>query len=427
MSSRVVQPWTEKYRPRAIDEVIGNPDAKKTFVAWLNKWLAGRPEKKAALLYGPPGCGKTSLVHAAANQLGLELIEANASDVRTSEALKRRVLRAATEGSLLGVRGKIVLLDEVDGISPQDTGGLETILEIIQASRYPVVLTANDPWDPRLRDLRNICELIEFRRLGLREVSSALSEICKREGIECDPAVIRELASNSEGDLRAAINDLQSIALGKRKVTLEDLEVLGYRAKQENMFEIVRNVLVAKRPEAARLVLSIPSLEYEMLIQWLNENIPYQYSPSLVAIADAYDALSKADIILSRIKRKQAWTLLPYALDMMTVGVASARERPPFKFVKYSFPQKLRLLSASKEVREERNRIAKAVGTVCHVSTRKALLEMLPYIKFIYENNPLKGRLILEGLGVSEEAFCKAFGIEVKPEIRSRPSRRRRS
>ncbi|MEM1508672.1 MAG: replication factor C large subunit [Thermofilaceae archaeon] len=427
MNSRATQPWTEKYRPKTIDEVIGNSDTKKVFVAWLNKWLAGRPEKKAALLYGPPGCGKTSLVHAAAYQLGLELVEANASDVRTSDALKRRVFRAATEGVLLSTRGKIILLDEVDGVSPRDAGGLETILEIIQASRYPVVLTANDPWDPRLRDLRSMSEVIEFRRLGIREIINALSEICRKEGIECDPAVIRELASNSEGDLRAAINDLQSISLGKRKVTLEDLEILGYRAKQENMFEIVRSVLAAKRPETAKAILGLPSLDYETLIQWINENIPHQYSPSLVAIADAYDALSKADILISRIKREQAWTLLPYALDMMTAGVASARERPQFRFVKYSFPQKLRLLSIGKETREERVRIAKAVGTFCHMSTRRALLEVLPYIKVIYENNPLKGRLILEGLGVPEETFRRAFRIEISPEIQGRSYRRHRS
>ncbi|HDD33595.1 MAG TPA: AAA family ATPase, partial [Thermofilaceae archaeon] len=105
MATRAEVPWVEKYRPRRIDDVVGNPKAKKAFVAWLNKWLAGRPDKKAALLYGPPGCGKTSLVHAAAIQLNLELVEANASDVRTSEALRRRIFRAATEGSLFRARG----------------------------------------------------------------------------------------------------------------------------------------------------------------------------------------------------------------------------------------------------------------------------------------------------------------------------------
>jgi len=428
MSARAEIPWTEKYRPKTIDDVVGNPEAKKAFVAWLNAWLAGRPpEKKAVLLYGPPGCGKTSLVHAAAKQLGLELIEANASDVRTSEALKRRVLRAATEASLSGARGKIILLDEVDGINPrEDAGGLDTILEIIRISRHPVVLTANDPWDPRLRELRNVCELIEFKRVGVREMVKVLSEICRKEGVECDPSVLKAIAENSEGDLRAAINDLQSIAAGRRAVGLEDLEILGYRAKQLNMFEVVRQVLTAKRPETARAVLSMPSLDYEMLMQWLNENIPYQYSPSAVAIADAYDALSKADIMLARIKKEQAWTLLPYALDLMTAGVAAAREKPPFKFVKYSFPFKLRALSSAKEIREERLRIARAIARTCHVSSKKALTEVIPFLKLMYENDPQRGEHVLESVGVPTEAFAKAFDLAVakRPPAATRARRR---
>ena len=403
-------PWVEKYKPKRIDEVVGNAQAKKQFVAWLNKWMRGRPEKKAALLYGPPGTGKTSLVHAAAHQYGLELIEANASDVRTSEALRRRVLRAATEASLFSARGKMILLDEVDGISPrEDRGGLSTIIDIIKVSRHPVVLTANDPWDPRLRPLRDLCVMIEFKKLTKREIVSVLREICRREGIECDYAALAEIANRAKGDLRAAINDLQSVAMGRRRVTLADLEVLGYRAKQLNMFEIVRSVLTAKSPEQARMVLSIPSLDYEMLMLWLNENIPYQYSPSLVAIADAYDALSRADVFLGRIKRKQKWALLPYALNLMTAGVASAREKPPFKFVKYSFPYKLRALAAMKEKREKRRSIAMSIAKAIHVSSKTALLEVIPYIKVIYEANPAMGRKILKSLGISERSFKEAF------------------
>lgn len=426
MSARVGL-WVEKYRPRRIDDVAGNPEAKKAFVAWLNRWLAGNPpEKKAALLYGPAGCGKTSLVHAAANQLGLEMIEVNASDVRSSEALQRKVLRAATEGTLAGARGKIILLDEVDGIDPRaDRGGLDTVFDIIQRSRHPVVLTANDPWDPKLRELRNRCEMIEFRKLGKRDVMKVLSEVCKREGIECDLAVLDAIAENSEGDLRAALNDLQSIAEGRKSVKLEDLDILGYRAKQLNMFEVVRIVLTAKRAESARAVLSMPSLDYEMLMQWLNENIPHQYSPSLTAIADAYDALSKADVMLARIKRGQAWTLLPYALDLITVGVALAREKPPFKFVKYEFPRKLRLLASTREEREERLRVFRAIARACHTSIRTVMLEVAPFLKLICENDPERGLKMAESLGLAPEAFFKALGVEYRPAKPQARARRR--
>lgn len=399
-------PWVEKYRPARIQDVAGNDEAKKAFVAWLNKWLAGRPEKKAALLYGPPGTGKTSLVHAAARQYDLELLEANASDVRNSAALERRIWRALTETSLFGKRAKIILLDEVDGINPrEDAGGLAMILKFIDSTRYPLVLTANDPWDPKLRVLRDKCLLIRFKPLGIRVITSVLANICKREGIICDYQVLRAIAEKSKGDLRAAINDLQAIAFGKKKITVEDLEVLGYRAKQADMFEIVRSVLAAKSPEQARAVLSMPSLDYEMLMQWLSENIPYQYAPSLRAIADAYDALALADIFLRRAKRTNEWSLLSYALNLMTVGVASARDKPKFKFVKYHFPQKLRLLSQTRKYREARKRVAMAIARKCHVSSQVVIREILPFLFVIYEADADLAKEILKSLDISFKTF----------------------
>ena len=111
-------PWIIKYRPKKIAEVVDQDNAKRQFIPWIKAWIEGKkPEKKAALLYGPAGCGKTSLVEATAKELGLELIEMNASDFRTREAIERIAKVAATKYSLFGFRGKIILLDEIDGIS----------------------------------------------------------------------------------------------------------------------------------------------------------------------------------------------------------------------------------------------------------------------------------------------------------------------
>lgn len=405
MSAKMI-PWTEKYRPKKITDVVGNEEAKKKFVAWLNLWLKGKARKKAALLYGPPGSGKTSLVHAVAHQFGWELIELNASDVRSKSAIRERVFNAARMGSLYGARGKIILLDEVDGISPrEDAGGLSTILELIQISNYPVVLTANDPWDPKLRPLREACELIEFKKLRKTDIIKVLEEICKKEGITCERHVLSAIATNSKGDLRAAINDLQTIAMGKKRIDLADISILGDRAEQVSMFDIVRIVLTAKRPEQALAVLRFPNLDYEMLLQWLSENIIYQYAPSYRAIADGYEALSWADIMLARIKRKQIWSLLPYALQLMTAGVASAREKPPFKFVKYKFPEKLRRLSRQKEKREKYRQVAKKIVEKIHVSTRTLRSEIAPFLKIIYENDEDMAKKIYRSLGLTREEF----------------------
>lgn len=404
-------PWTEKYRPRRVADVVGNEEAKSTFISWLKSWFNDKPTKKAVLLYGPPGVGKTTLVHAAAHEYGLEVIEANASDVRTSQALKRSVLRAATEGSLTGYKGKIILMDEVDGIEPSaDRGGLRTLLDLIEGTRVPVVLTANDPWDPKLRELRSKCLLMEFKPIHQRDIIKVLKKICDMEGIKADREVLREIARRAEGDLRAAINDLQAIAEGRRSISLEDLGPLSSRSKQYNMFEIVRKIFFSRSAEQARAILAIPSLDYEMLFQWINENIPLQYQGSIEAIAEAYDALSKADIYFSRIKRNQEWSLLPYALELMTAGVALVKHKPKLKFTKYSFPQRLKLLSMSKEKRELRERMCSFIASKCHVSRALANTEILPFIGLIYKYNRREGVKILKWLGISERSFKELIG-----------------
>ncbi|MEM1845554.1 MAG: AAA family ATPase [Desulfurococcaceae archaeon] len=168
-------PWIIKYRPRRIDDVVNQDNAKTQFIQWIKTWIEKRiPDKKAALLYGPAGCGKTSLVEAVANEYRIELVEMNASDFRRREDIERIASVAARISSLF-TKMKIILLDEVDGINPRlDFGAVDAILDLIDKSRYPVVMTANDPWSQSLKPLRDVSLMIGFKRLSEKDVVFAL-------------------------------------------------------------------------------------------------------------------------------------------------------------------------------------------------------------------------------------------------------------
>ncbi|MEM0010511.1 MAG: replication factor C large subunit, partial [Candidatus Bathyarchaeia archaeon] len=275
MSSHPPVPWTVKYKPKSLSEVIGNEESKKKIVEWLRSWEKGIPEKKALFIYGPPGVGKTATVEALANDFNMEIIMTDASTYRTEETVKRFAGRASQLGSLFG-RRKLIVFDEVDGITgTADAGGLAEIIKVIENTRAPVILIANDAWDPRFASLRNLSLLVEFKRLSVSEVMKHLARICAKEGIVAEDRALKFIAERSSGDVRSAILDLQALAQGKDKLTYEDVSWLAMRDRKEEIFNVLRMIFYAKSATSAKTAVNMADVDVDMLFEWIYENIPY--------------------------------------------------------------------------------------------------------------------------------------------------------
>jgi len=377
--------WTEKYRPKSLKEFVNQKEALEKFLAWIKNW---KPGSKALLFYGPPGVGKTALLQAYATEKGLDLIEMNASDYRSAQQIQEVLGQSMKQKSLFG-RGKIFLLDEIDGIvGKEDKGGVGEIIRIIQESAFPIVLTANDPWDPKLKALREYCVLVEFKKVYVFDVEKRLAEICKREGIAAEKDVLRELARRSNGDLRAAINDLETVARGKRKVVLSDLEVLGYREVETSIFDALKIIFKSSSLTAAKLAISNVDKDPEEIFWWIENNIAKEYEDP-EEIAKAYDALSKADIFRQRVISRQEWRLKGYMIDLMTGGVAVAKKEMYRKFTKYQYPSKIAMLGQTKVERKEEKEKLLELSKQLHCSTRKIRKEFLPFLRIIFKKTKL--------------------------------------
>ncbi len=428
-------PWVIKYRPKRVDDVVNQKEAKALAIKWIKSWQTGKPVRKAALFHGPPGSGKTSLVEAIANEYGYELIEMNASDYRRASDIERIAKVAATQRGLFS-RGKIVLLDEVDGLSRMaDEGAIHAILDLIQTTKNPIVMTANDPWDQKLRPIRDAALMVGFRRLTKTDVKKVLRRICELERIECEEDAINFIAEKAEGDLRSAINDLEAIAEGFGRVTVRLAKaILRPRDREYAPFDVVRKIFISKYAWQAKQAASQTDLSPDELKQWINENLPIQIHDP-VDLWRAYEALSKADVYFGRIIRSGSWDLLPYAIEMMTAGVSLSIKndvRAKYKWVRYQFPQKILLMSRTKEVRQLREKIAEIIGAHIHASKRKVKNDVLPYLKIIFTNNPEYAARISVGLNLSEQmikylspenyqqiiALAKKLREELKEELR---------
>jgi len=384
--------WVDKYFP-SLDELVGHAD----LPARLRKWA--RSPKKPLLFTGPPGVGKTSAALALAKEMDWEVMEMNASRVRNKDAV-RSILGAAAQQASLFSKGKLILIDEVDGT--HERGGTGEIAKVLKTSKFPIILTANDAWDRAIRPLKPLCEEVAFKRPTSREIVSRLTQICEKEGIATERACLMHIASVR--DVRSAISDLELVSCGRKTISAEHLDLLGGRDSTKNIFDslviIFKTMTVSTARQAAWSVDKTP----DELLLWIEENIAREYAGS--DVARAYDALSRADVFRGRIFRRQNWSLLSYVSDLATAGVALAKKEKYRKFSRYFPPRWLRLMGRSKATRAMKKRIARKFGPHLHVSS-KYFSQYKPLLKSLFRKHPTEAAVMVEkwGLEPDEAAF----------------------
>ncbi|WP_461863314.1 replication factor C large subunit [Thermococcus sp.] len=370
-------PWVEKYRPRHMKDIINQRNAVQKVNDWVRSWIGGMPKKKALLLAGPPGSGKTSTVYALANDYGFEVIELNASDERTVEKIKRYIGAAYTL-DVFRRRRKLIFLDEADNI---ESSGAREIAKLIERARNPIIMAANYYWKVP-KEIRSRAEIVEYKRLTQRDIQTALYRILKIEGIFVPKEVVREIAKRANGDLRAAINDLQTVVSGG----VEDAsEVLAYRDVEKSVFQVLGTIFATDNVKRARMASWNLDMMPNELLLWIDENIPYVY-PKPEDIAAAYEALSRADIYLARAQRTGNYGLWKYATDMMAAGVAVAGIKKK-GFLRFYPPKTIKLLTESKVERSLRDSVLRKIMKEMHMAKLEAL-ETLNILRAIFENNP---------------------------------------
>lgn len=379
--------WTVKHKPKSLTDIIGNVDAIQKLVDWIKSWEKGNPKKRAAFLYGPPGVGKTVTVEALANDYGMEFVEKNASDYRTEEAINRFAGLASQYGSLFGGK-RIILLDELDGLTgTSDRGGVKAITDVVKIAQRPIVLIANSAYDPRFSNLRSYCFLIEFKRPPSGEVAKRLKRISEDEGIQAEEAALKLIAQRSGGDVRSAVNDLQALGQGKKKLTYEDVSWLGYRDRQDSIFNVLRMILYGKTCAGAKQAVNMVDMDTDMLFEWIYENVPAHLTDPH-DLADAMDALSVADVYRGRIRATQDWGFMRYVTDYMSAGVAFARKNTKTSgWIPFKFPERVQMLSRSRAERAIHFSIGVKIKGKTHISATRASKEMIPYLKIIFKNN----------------------------------------
>jgi len=384
-------PWSEKYRAFCFADIKGQDlaiDKAKVF-------LRNFPKKRALVLHGSPGIGKTSLAYAIAAENDSEIFELNSSDLRNKEKMGEIIGPASQQLSLFK-KSKIILVDEIDGISISERGGLSELLGLMEKSSFPMIITANDIWNKKFSLLRQKAELLSLKTVDYKVISQVLTNICEKENCVVARDVITSISIKARGDIRAAINDLQILS---KMDSLSFLKEVGERNKEQSIFNALQ--LVFKNSQIDDKLLRVydeVNMPIDEIFLWIEENIPLEYRGE--ELVKAFDALSKADVFRGRIHRQQHWRFLIYENFLIGPAIAAVKKYNRTGWTSYKKPSRILKIWLQNQRNVKKKSICQKYALACHTSTRKAMKDFL-LLKFILKNSEIR-----QGLNLTEEEIA---------------------
>ncbi|XP_056638276.1 enhanced level of genomic instability 1 [Diorhabda sublineata] len=354
--------WTEKYKPKTSNEILGNSQAIKRLKKWLEDWeqfsneinLGGKTETRSSesefettdcdsrdssklpgkiiILEGPCGTGKTMSVYAVCNELGYNVIELNASNKRTGKRLlqelqeatqshqvrkKESFFQSSTKESLKNHKMCLLLIEDVDLVFEQDDGFVNALLQLTATTKRPIIATTNDYYSIFVQKYFGTFEFIHFSPLSSFSLATWLQIVFLVEGSYVCRNEIGSLLEYNKGDVRKTLLQLQFWLQSQPKPNLIKIEdKINYNEK----FTDVDNSIEEKSYKKCISVSEIFQMDQPFLIPftldllWWNifsnerldnfqETVVNSDSDKvgLVSLGKVFDSLSCVDVMCKNV------------------------------------------------------------------------------------------------------------------------------
>ncbi|KAG8175323.1 hypothetical protein JTE90_002868 [Oedothorax gibbosus] len=213
-------PWVEKYRPKTFPEIVGNEEAIQRFEVFSRE--GNIPN---VILAGPPGVGKTTTILCLAKiMLGPcfkdAVLELNASNDRGIDVVRNKIkMFAQQKVTLPKGKHKIIILDEADSMTEGAQQALRRTMEIYsKTTRFALACNASDKI---IEPIQSRCAMVRFGKLSDLQILAKIMEVCKKEDVSYTDEGLEALIYTAQGDMRQALNNLQSTHSGFGHVSSE--------------------------------------------------------------------------------------------------------------------------------------------------------------------------------------------------------------
>ena len=391
------------YHPKKGEDIIGQEKGVALLKDFILNYKAQK--KKVALVYGPIGCGKTSSVYALADELGFDLIEINSSQKRNKDAMEQ-FLKATLGQQSLFMRPKIILIDEIDNFSGRkDRGGIQMLIKCVEKAKFPVIMTANDPFDSKYSNLRKKSQMIEFQKINYMVIFEFLQSICQKENILFEEKALKGISRQCGGDIRGALIDLETLVSSKKpneKIEYSDIKDLSDRKRTETILYALNIIFKTSSADTARTAFNSTDVDPDKIFSWLDENVPREYKDSK-SLHKAYEMISRSDIFRRRIRRRQHWRYLVYIFDLLSAGIALSKSKRNPTVIDYKASNRPLQIWLARNKLAKKKGIATKLAKVTHVS-EKVAFDQVDYLRMLCKDSTTANNIKEELELTSEEA-----------------------